>query len=130
MSHKFLTLLLSLQRVDWHRLCVTSTIIHVRVQPVLPQSIKVYTYLPFFLAAPSNHHMILVQLVSYMYFLLKGAEAPAMPTSTTPLPSGTTVRVRRVASMKNLTESQASSIGLAKYYHRYSILALYWMLLN
>ena len=42
-----------------------------------------------------------------------------MPTSTTPLPSGSTVRVRRVASMKNLTESQASSIGLANYYHRY-----------
>lgn len=76
-----------------------------------------------FLASLSNHHMILEQLVSY--FFLKGAEAPAMPTSTTPLPSGTTVRVRRVASMKNLTESQASSIGLAKYYHRYSMLALY-----
>lgn len=43
-----------------------------------------------------------------------------MPTSTTSLPSGNTVRVRRVASMKNLTESQASSIGLANYYHRYA----------
>lgn len=47
----------------------------------------------------------------------KGIEAPAMPTSTAPFPSGSTVRVRRVASMKNLTESQASSIGLANYYH-------------
>ncbi|KAJ7393101.1 hypothetical protein OS493_008400 [Desmophyllum pertusum] len=47
----------------------------------------------------------------------KAVEAPAMPTSTTSLPSGSTVRVRRVASMKNLTESQASSIGLANYYH-------------
>ena len=44
-----------------------------------------------------------------------------MPTSTTSLPSGNTVRVRRVASMKNLTESQASSIGLANYYHRYAL---------
>lgn len=42
-----------------------------------------------------------------------------MPTSTAPFPSGSTVRVRRVASMKNLTESQASSIGLANYYHGY-----------
>ena len=58
-----------------------------------------------------------------------------MPTSTTPLPSGSTVRVRRVASMKNLTESQASSIGLANYYHRYavwyagvlSVLAIQWI---
>lgn len=45
MSHKFFTLLLSLQKLDWHGLCVTSTVIHVHVQPVLPQSIKVYTYL-------------------------------------------------------------------------------------
>ena len=41
-----------------------------------------------------------------------------MPTSTTPLPSGNTVKVRRVASMNNLTEAQASSIGLANCYHR------------
>ncbi|XP_068703466.1 protein furry homolog-like isoform X2 [Montipora foliosa] len=47
----------------------------------------------------------------------KSSETPAMPTSTTPLPSGNTVKVRRVASMKNLTEAQASSIGLANYYH-------------
>lgn len=51
-------------------------------------------------------------------FHFKGSETPAMPTSTTPLPSGNTVKVRRVASMKNLTEAQASSIGLANYYHR------------
>lgn len=44
-----------------------------------------------------------------------------MPMSTTSLPSGNTARVRRVASMKNLTESQASSIGLANYYHRYAV---------
>ena len=58
-----------------------------------------------------------------------------MPTSTTPLPSGNAVRVRRVASMKNLTESQASSIGLANYYHRYvlsntselSVLSIQWI---
>ena len=56
-----------------------------------------------------------------------------MPTSTTSLPSGNTVRVRRVASMKNLTESQASSIGLANYYHRYanafelSVLSIQWI---
>ncbi|XP_029213132.2 LOW QUALITY PROTEIN: protein furry homolog [Acropora millepora] len=47
----------------------------------------------------------------------KGSETPAMPTSTTPLPSGNTVKVRRVASMNNLTEAQASSIGLANCYH-------------
>ncbi|KAL9973951.1 hypothetical protein ACROYT_G020474 [Oculina patagonica] len=47
----------------------------------------------------------------------KGAETPAMPATNASLPSGNTVRVRRVASMKNLTESQASSIGLANYYH-------------
>ena len=57
--------------------------------------------------------------VVVIFFSLKGAETPAMPTSNTSLPSGNTVRVRRVASMKNLTESQASSIGLANYYHRY-----------
>lgn len=56
-----------------------------------------------------------------------------MPTSTISLPSGNTVRVRRVASMKNLTESQASSIGLANYYHRYanafelSVLSIQWI---
>ena len=59
-----------------------------------------------------------------IHVLWQAVEAPAMPTSTTSLPSGSTVRVRRVASMKNLTESQASSIGLANYYHRY---AFDWM---
>lgn len=49
--------------------------------------------------------------------LRKSSEVPAMPTSSTPLPSGNTVKFRRVASMKNLTDSQASSIGLANYYH-------------
>ena len=61
------------------------------------------------------------RLVSYSFsflFHFKGSETPAMPTSTTPLPSGNTVKVRRVASMNNLTEAQASSIGLANCYHR------------
>ena len=57
----------------------------------------------------------------YFIFIFKGVEAPAMPTSTASFPSGNTVRVRRVASMKNLTESQASSIGLANYYHKYGV---------
>ena len=60
---------------------------------------------------------LLLYLTCYLFF--KCGEPPAMPTSSTPLPSGNTVRVRRVPSMKNLTESQASSIGLANYYHRY-----------
>ena len=42
-----------------------------------------------------------------------------MPSTTNTLPSGNTLRVKKTVIAKTLTDSAASSIGLAKYYHRY-----------
>ena len=42
-----------------------------------------------------------------------------MPSTTSTLPSGNTVRVKKTVIAKTLTDSAASSIGLANYYHRY-----------
>ena len=51
--------------------------------------------------------------------LPQGGEAPPMPTTGgIILPSGSTVKAKKV-TLLNLSESQASSIGLANYYHRW-----------
>ncbi|XP_032237485.2 protein furry homolog isoform X2 [Nematostella vectensis] len=47
----------------------------------------------------------------------KGGEPPPMPSSMTTLPSGNTIRIKKATLPKTLTESAASNIGLANYYH-------------
>lgn len=54
----------------------------------------------------------------FIVLLSQGGEAPPMPSTISTLPSGNTIRVKKITLPKTLTEKAANTIGLANYYHR------------